>query len=189
MYCHVLDLTSHGTKYIVQNNSCCCFPRVFNSTEQLRFSWYSCLATLVFSFFFSFFLIFFFFFSFSIPRLHSHIESYLQHCIINFKLYWQIIIRPITTESCFGSMMINTIPPGSRGSLAAVAGRDLAIVPRLPGEIVYIALTDIKWMWSEQVKLKTSRYISPFITVDTQQITQSTQNYTVGSIKKRDLHV
>ena len=39
-------------------------------------------------------------------------------------------------------MMLNTIPPGSRGSLAAsraaVAGRDLAILPRVPGEIVYI---------------------------------------------------
>ena len=42
-------------------------------------------------------------------------------------------------------MMINTIPPGSRGSLAAfraaVAGRDLAILPRLPGEIVYFLPT------------------------------------------------
>ena len=30
VYCHVLDLTSHGTKYIVHlNNSCRCFPRVY----------------------------------------------------------------------------------------------------------------------------------------------------------------
>ena len=45
-------------------------------------------------------------------------------------------------------MMINTISPGSRGSLAASrpataalgpAGRDLAILPQLPGEIVYIS--------------------------------------------------
>ena len=57
-------------------------------------------------------------------------------------------------ESSIGSMMISTISPGSRGSLAAswpatavpracgppaaVACRDLAILPRLPGEIVYI---------------------------------------------------
>ena len=38
-------------------------------------------------------------------------------------------------------MMINTTSPGSRGSLAAfwaaVAGQDLAILPRLGGEIVY----------------------------------------------------
>ena len=53
-------------------------------------------------------------------------------------------------ESSIGSMMINTISPGSQGSLAAsrpstaaspraaVAGRDLAILPRQQGEIVYI---------------------------------------------------
>ena len=38
-------------------------------------------------------------------------------------------------------MMINTISPGSRGSFAAsrpaTAARDLAILPLLPGEIVY----------------------------------------------------
>ena len=53
-------------------------------------------------------------------------------------------------ESSISSMMINTIPPGSRGSLAAsrpaaVAGRDLAILPRLPGEIVYIFLNATKF--------------------------------------------
>ena len=44
-------------------------------------------------------------------------------------------------ESSIGSMMINTLSPGSRGSLAAsraaVAGRDLALLPLQPGEIVY----------------------------------------------------
>ena len=40
--------------------------------------------------------------------------------------------------SSIGSMMINTISRGSRGSLAAVVGRDLALPPLQPGEIVYI---------------------------------------------------
>ena len=45
-------------------------------------------------------------------------------------------------ESSFDSMMINTIPPGCRGSLAAsrpATDRDLAILPGLPGGIVYIS--------------------------------------------------
>ena len=49
-------------------------------------------------------------------------------------------------ESSFvGSKMINTFPPVSLGSLAAsrpaTAARNLAILPRMPGEIVYYQMS------------------------------------------------
>ena len=47
-------------------------------------------------------------------------------------------------ESSFGSMMINTIFPGSQGSLAAVADRDLAILPWLPKDRECIFTTCVR---------------------------------------------
>ena len=86
--------------------------------------------------------------------LQSHMaESFCRFFELKSFLFEFYFFELYLFESSIGSMMINTISPGSRGSLAAsrpataalgpaalgaaVACRDLAIPPRLPGEIVY----------------------------------------------------
>ena len=75
--------------------------------------------------------------------LQSHMaESFCRVFELKSFLFEFYFFELYLFESSIGSMMINTISPGSRGSLAAsrpaTAARDLAILPRLPGEIVYL---------------------------------------------------
>ena len=76
--------------------------------------------------------------------LQSHMaESFCRFFELKSFLFEFCFFELYLFESSIGSMMINTISPGSRGSLAAsrpaTAGRDLAILPQLPGEVVYIS--------------------------------------------------